>query len=108
MKTSNRSSEQAVLGVMSASHKMTVADVATAAGIGRSTAAKALTKLEVAGTAQRTPGGIQQGRRLPDRWSRVSSTKASTRQTGTTVERCDQENSTDSCSTTYNRTPAAF
>lgn len=87
MKTSNRSSEQAVIDAMSASRKMTVADVAATAGVGRSTAAKALAKLEAADTAQRTPGGTRQGRHLPDRWSLTSRTKAPPRKNGPTAER---------------------
>ncbi len=46
----------------------TAAEVAQAAGIGRSTAAKALAALETQGLAVRSPGGRRDGRVLPDRW----------------------------------------
>ncbi len=46
----------------------TTAEVAQAAGVGRSTAAKALAALETQGLAVRSPGGRREGRVLPDRW----------------------------------------
>ena len=45
------------------------AEVAEAAGIGRSTAAKALAALAADGRVERTPGGRDGARRLPDRWA---------------------------------------
>ncbi|MFD1271801.1 helix-turn-helix domain-containing protein [Streptomyces kaempferi] len=46
----------------------TVAELALAAGLGRSTTGKALTTLEEHGLAVRTPGGHDGPRRTPDRW----------------------------------------
>jgi biotin operon repressor len=46
----------------------TVAELALAAGVGRSTAGKAVTTLEQHGLAVRTPGGHDGPRRTPDRW----------------------------------------
>ncbi|MFD0530392.1 MarR family transcriptional regulator [Kitasatospora arboriphila] len=46
----------------------TVAALALAAGVSRSTAGKALTALESAGLAVRTRGGNDRVRRLPDIW----------------------------------------
>ena len=60
------------IGVALSAHPgATAAELAEVAGIGRSTAAKCLAALEQAGTARRTPGGREGGRRLPDRWQRV-------------------------------------
>lgn len=47
----------------------TSAELALAAGLGRSTTQKALTTLEEHGLAVRTPGGHEGARRTPDRWS---------------------------------------
>ncbi|MFJ9174922.1 MarR family transcriptional regulator [Streptomyces sp. NPDC102360] len=47
---------------------ITVAELALAAGLGRSTTGKALTTLESHGLAVRTPGGHDGPRRTPDRW----------------------------------------
>lgn len=46
----------------------TAAELALAAGLGRSTTGKALTTLEDHGLAVRTPGGHDGPRRTPDRW----------------------------------------
>jgi hypothetical protein len=51
----------------------TAAELAEAAGIARSSAAKALTAMEQQGTACRIPGGRDGGRRLADRWHPASS-----------------------------------
>lgn len=61
-------SEEAVLGFLAKLPDATAADVAAAAGIGRSTAAKMLARLERSGEARRSAGGKEGGRRLPDRW----------------------------------------
>ncbi|MEV3854975.1 helix-turn-helix domain-containing protein [Streptomyces sp. NPDC050095] len=47
---------------------ITVAELALAAGLGRSTTGKALITLESHGLAVRTPGGHDGPRRTPDRW----------------------------------------
>ena len=61
----------AIGAALSAHPGATAARLAEVAGIGRSTANKALATLEQAGTARRTPGGREGGRRLADRWQRV-------------------------------------
>lgn len=50
----------------------TVAELASATGLGLSTVSKALAALEAAGTAAREPGGRDGARRLPDRWAPVA------------------------------------
>ncbi|HYA45865.1 MAG TPA: MarR family transcriptional regulator [Acidimicrobiales bacterium] len=59
----------AVLAVLAKLHVATAADVAEAAGIGRSTANKALAALESDRLVERELGGRNGTRRLPDRWS---------------------------------------
>ena len=46
----------------------TAAEVAGALGVGRSTAAKRLARLEAAGALRRSPGGRTGGARVADRW----------------------------------------
>ena len=58
----------AVYTALVASPGTTAADIALAAGVGRSTAGKALAALEHQGLVTRTPGDQRNGRRLPDRW----------------------------------------
>ena len=48
---------------------ITAAEVAGALGIGRSTAAKRLARLETAGVVRRAPGGRSGGAKVADRWS---------------------------------------
>ncbi|MHB1928245.1 MAG: MarR family transcriptional regulator [Acidimicrobiales bacterium] len=48
---------------------ITSPELAGALGIGRSTAAKRLARLEAAGTIRRSPGGRSGGARVADRWS---------------------------------------
>ena len=66
--TSTPTPADAIGTALSAHPGATAALLAEVAGIGRSTANKALAALEQAGTARRTPGGREGGRRLPDRW----------------------------------------
>ncbi|GIF74115.1 MarR family transcriptional regulator [Asanoa siamensis] len=47
---------------------ITVRDLATEAGVGQSTAAKAVAAMEAAGTAARTPGPANGNRKSPDLW----------------------------------------
>lgn len=54
----------------------TAAELALAAGLGRSTTSKALTTLEAHGLAVRTPGGHDGPRRTPDRWQSVLSSES--------------------------------
>ena len=62
------SSREAVLAAL-ASGPASAAEVAEAAGIGRSTATKALAALAASGEVERSEGGRDGARRLPDRWS---------------------------------------
>ena len=59
---------EAVLAAL-ASGPASAAEVAEAAGIGRSTATKALAALATSGEVERSEGGRDGARRLPDRWS---------------------------------------
>jgi hypothetical protein len=63
------STAEAVKKALKASPGATAEAVASAAGIGRSTAGKALARLTQAGEVSRTEGGREEGRRLPDRYS---------------------------------------
>jgi hypothetical protein len=59
---------EAVLAALG-SAPASAAEVAQAAGIGRSTATKVLAAMAAGGQVVRTPGGRDGARRLPDRWS---------------------------------------
>jgi len=59
---------EALVAALGAHPGATAAELAEVAGIGRSTAAKALAAMEHHGTARRGAGGRDGGRRLPDRW----------------------------------------
>jgi predicted transcriptional regulator len=67
---------QALLGALAARPGATAAEVAAAAGIGRSTAGKLLATLAVQGRVQRQPGGLRDGRRAADRWTLSTPTMA--------------------------------
>ena len=58
-----------LLAALAAKPESTVAEIAAATGLGRSTIGKQLTELERTGQAARTTGGHDGGRRVPDRWS---------------------------------------
>lgn len=63
-------SAQAVVAALAARPGSTAAVLAEAAGVGQSTASKALAALEASGQASRVAGGrSDNGRRQPDRWS---------------------------------------
>ncbi|MGP3949638.1 helix-turn-helix domain-containing protein [Streptomyces sp. 7N604] len=64
----------------------TVAELALAAGVGRSTAGKALTTLEQHGLAVRTPGGHNGPRRTPDHWHAAPTHATSTSEGPGTTE----------------------
>ncbi|HEY7961578.1 MAG TPA: helix-turn-helix domain-containing protein [Solirubrobacteraceae bacterium] len=66
--TAKPSAEHAVMSVLSDLVDGTVAEIATAGKLGRSTVSKALAKLESAGEVKRREGGRDGARRLPDRW----------------------------------------
>jgi DNA-binding transcriptional MocR family regulator len=63
------SSAHALLGALANRPGATAAELAKAAGIGRSTAGKLLASLQAEGRVVRQPGGHQAGRRTADRWT---------------------------------------
>lgn len=65
---------------------ITAAEVAGALGIGRSTAAKRLARLEAAGIVGRIPGGRSGGARVADRWSLATPAPATRQSEGATSE----------------------
>lgn len=69
--------EQALLKALAEQPDATVAELAAATGMGRSTASKLLARLESAGDAWRKPGGRDGSRRLPDRWAPPNAPKPS-------------------------------
>lgn len=71
--------EERVLDALSTYPGSTVAEIATAAAVGKSTAGKILAALEQSGRAQRTPGTRNGGHRTPDRWTPVALTTATGR-----------------------------
>ena len=64
--------EQALRKALEANPEATAADLAAAAGVGRSTAGKVLAHLATSGEIQRTDGAREGARRLPDRFSLAS------------------------------------
>ena len=66
--TTTTTTAEAVLAALG-SGPASAAEVAEAAGIGRSTATKVLAALAASGQVERTPGGRDGARRLPDRWA---------------------------------------
>jgi hypothetical protein len=74
--TEKPASEQAVLNALASEPEATAADVASAAGLGRSTASKVLARLASAGEVRRTVGGRDGARRLPDRFALASAEPA--------------------------------
>jgi hypothetical protein len=60
---------EALLGALADRPDATVAELAAAAGIGRSTAGKLLVTLAGQGRVLRRPGGLKGGRRTADRWT---------------------------------------
>ena len=60
---------QTLLGALADRPGATATELAQAAGIGRSTAAKLLATLADQGQALRQPGGLKDGRRTADRWT---------------------------------------
>lgn len=67
-------SDTDITEALSALPDITAAEVAGTLGIGRSTAAKRLARLEAAGTIRRNPGGRSGGARIADRWSLATAT----------------------------------
>jgi DNA-binding IclR family transcriptional regulator len=74
--TEQPASEQAVLKALASSPDATVADVAAAANVGRSTASKVLARLASSGEVRRTEGGRDGARRLPDHFALASAEPA--------------------------------
>jgi hypothetical protein len=66
--TTTTTTTEAVLAALG-SGSTSAAGVAEVAGIGRSTATKVLAALAAGGRVERTPGGRDGARRLPDRWA---------------------------------------
>jgi predicted transcriptional regulator len=65
---------QALLDALTDRPDTTAVELAEAAGIGRSTASKLLAALATQGRVLRRPGGHQDGRRTPDRWTLITTT----------------------------------
>jgi len=65
---------EALLGALAGRPRATAAELAGAAGIGRSTAGKLLATLAAQGRVQRQPGGLKDGRRTADRWTLPATT----------------------------------
>jgi predicted transcriptional regulator len=68
---------QALLDALADRPDTTVAEVAAAAGIGRSTASKLLATQATQGRVLRRPGGHQGGRRTPDHWTLITAGSSS-------------------------------
>jgi DNA-binding MarR family transcriptional regulator len=69
MATPAQDSKESIIKELKDHPGATTVEVATALGIGKSTATRYLAELEVEGTATRVPAGWEDGRRFPDRWS---------------------------------------
>jgi biotin operon repressor len=70
----SRPTVHALLGVLADRPDTSAAELAEAAGIGRSTATKQLGALAGQGRVLRRPGGYAGGRRTPDRWTLIATT----------------------------------
>jgi len=71
--TDTSNTNDAILKALRAAAGATVAELAEASGVSRSTAGKALQRLERDGLVERTPGGREGGRRLADRFEAAAS-----------------------------------
>lgn len=67
--TASNARDEVLRALTAAAEEMSAAQVAEAAGIGRSTATKTLAALADEGRVARTAGGRDGARRLPDRWA---------------------------------------
>ena len=74
--TASAGTREAVLAALASYAEMTAAQVADAAGIGRSTATRTLAFLTTDGQLARTSGGRDGARRLPDRWALAATPKS--------------------------------
>jgi DNA-binding transcriptional MocR family regulator len=68
------STAEALLGALADRPGAAAAELAAAAGIGRSTASKLLATLAAQGRVERQPGGVKDGRRTADRWTLPATT----------------------------------
>ncbi|MDA8290222.1 MAG: helix-turn-helix domain-containing protein [Actinomycetota bacterium] len=75
-KRGGRPAAEVVAELLGANENVTVAELASLAGLGQSTIGKALAALEATGAAVRVPGGRDGARRLPDRWSAVAAAES--------------------------------
>ncbi len=67
--TTSTPAAEALLGALADRPGASAAELAAAAGIGRSTAGKLLATLAAQGRVERQPGGLRNGRRTADRWT---------------------------------------
>ncbi len=77
-KKGTRPTSEIVGDALGVRREVSVAELAETSGLGQSTVAKTLAMFEANGTATRTPGGRDGGRRLPDRWSPVTTANTAT------------------------------
>jgi predicted transcriptional regulator len=80
MTAGKASTQDAVVGALTADGDRTVAEIAKTVGLGRSTVGKALARLEQSGRVRRSARGRDGARRLADRWS-IAKSKAARRPT---------------------------
>jgi DNA-binding transcriptional ArsR family regulator len=74
--TEQPASETAILKALASTPEATATEVASTAGLGRSTTSKVLARLQAAGKVTRTEGGREGRRLLPDRWALTSARPA--------------------------------
>src|SRR6266545_2804466 len=67
--TTSTPAAEALLGALADRPGASAAELAAAAGIGRSTAGKLLATLAAQGRVERQPSGLRNGRRTADRWT---------------------------------------
>ena len=91
MEKGTRPTIEAVGDALGARREVSVAELAEATGLGQSTVAKTLATFEANGTATRAPGGRDGGRRLPDRWSPVTTADTATEVTDNTDPTADEQ-----------------
>jgi DNA-binding transcriptional ArsR family regulator len=76
MSPKQSSTEHQVMSALAAQPETTVAEIASATSLGRSTVGKALVTLERSRKAHRVAGERQGATRLPDRWTAVGDGRA--------------------------------
>ena len=91
MEKGTRPTIEAVGDALGARREVSVAELAEATGLGQSTVAKTLATFEANGSATRVPGGRDGGRRLPDRWSPVTTADTATEVTDNTDPTADEQ-----------------